>query len=926
MNSHLVFPCLKRALCALCAAILCLAVLPSAALAEEDYSYTYPEDYTGIINPSVPYDPLLEYSDIPPEERHVPNTEQGPAGLRPFALTPSMVPASYSYPRVLLSTSAVTVNVTFYGNYCLYNAGGSAVLAIVSGMPYTFAVAGSEITLSAGGVELYRAEQFNIKEHTPPEGMGRNKFTLANSEYGIKSYYGSLSAHFSSGLKLVNRVYIDDYLCGVVPNEIGDGFGAAALGAQTVAARNYVYNYHRPSSYYDLGDTTTHQVYKGISGATNTPAAVAATKGQILYYDGMPLENIYYGASNGGVTELTSHRWTVDHTYPPYIEIVADPYDLQYSQNYGSNSYLEETVVSQTGDSKGMLRTMLKNALALTDAEAGTIQFTDVTLSADCLHNINYTESDGTVRNYAGFREIYRGVKKDDTKIYCSQFLTLTAVVSCTYTKGGQPCTLTNQSVTIEKSVLGNGNYGFTNTSLGCFWLIDNQDGTYTVRHGRYGHGIGMSQIGARQMSAQGFSVSAILQLYYPNTTLAVSPNYTDAEELTDLPTTLSDGRAVVNNGFIYATANTDSIKLGLAKAGDKLVVTGTEGVFYVVNYNGRAAYVAKSAFTPVYGKIKIVNVTTSCNVRSGPSTNYTKIGDANLGTLYTLLDMNAAPGWYKIVYSSKYPIAYVSTDYAELVADTPASIATYPITVTRPAGYTDTTLWVDGIPAYTTVSGGNLIAEVYATTARTVTMYQYDSQGIPLGSYAWTLSYSAAGGYTATALPDLQNLLSYQGCAIRVTGVTGLRFISGIGENLRKQLLTTAGVGGYRLKEYGTVVINGALMTYYPFTKGAPGTAFGVSYDSKNDVSIDKQDGRIWYASVMTNIPVESYKTKQGFRAYAILEKSGIQYVFYGPQIDRSLYYVATQVMAANEFAEGTDAYAFVKGIIDAADAGGGG
>lgn len=928
MDRHLFFPCLKRVLCVLCAVVVCLTALPNIALAQEDYSYTYPDDYLGVIDPSVPYDPLLEPSNIPPEEWHTGNTSQSPRGFGMFSSSGQMVPASYSYPRVLLSTSGTSVDVVFFGNYCLYDNFGQAVLTIVPRTVYTFAATGSQVALSSGGALLYSAAQFDIREHTPPEGQNKNYFTLSNTAHGVNlSYYGSLSVHYNSGLKLVNRVYIDDYLCGVVPNEIGDGFGAAALGAQAVAARNYAYNKRNLGSYYDLVDTTKDQVYKGISSAINTPAAIAATKGQILYFENSPLTQIYYGASNGGMTELTSHRWTVDHSYPPYVEIVEDSYDLKYSKNYGSNSYLEEITVTQTGDSKGMLKAMLKNVLGLDDTEAGTIQITAVTLSADILHNINYTEIvDGKPieRNFAGFREIYRGVKKDDTKPYCSQFLTLTAVMSYTYTKSGQLYTLENQAITIDRSTLGNGNYGFKNSDLSCFWLVDNNDGTYTVRRGRYGHGIGMSQIGARQMGAEGKSAEFILTYYYPNTTLAVSSEYTPAETLAAPPTTLSnDVRTVASDSFVYATANANSIRLGIAKAGSALTVTGVSGDFFAVNYNVGQGYVGKNAFTPAYGKIKIVNVTTSCNVRSGPSTSYGILGSAPKGVEYALLDMSAAPGWYKINYNGSN--GYVSANYADLVANTPAPITTYSITVTPPTGYTDTTLWVDGIPAYTVKNGTDLTAEVYATTAKTVTMYQYDGS-IPVGMYTWTLNYNASVGYTATALPELQNFLSYEGCAIRVTGATGLRFISGIDENLRSQLLTTLGVGGYRLKEYGTVVINGALMTYYPFTKGAPGTAFGISYDSKNDVSIDKQNGRIWYASVMTNIPVESYKTKQGFRAYAILESSGVPYIFYGPQIDRSLYYVATQVMAANEFAEGTDAYAFVKGIIDAADAGGGG
>ncbi len=891
--------------------ISCFLTLPVPVHANtmEDFSYTYPEADSAGADYSVPYDPLLESVDIDPSDRHADNSSASLWNkFSMFSFASPMVPAEYSYPRVLLSTSRVSADIIFSGNYCLYDDSGQPVFIPESGIVYTLSYAAGKVEISIAGAVLYSGEQFVLSEHTPPSGQSYNYFSVYNTAHGSNlSYLGSLAVYAAldstQGLYLVNRIYMEDYLCGVVPCEIGEGYGAVALQAQAVAARNYAYNAITNSNCYDLVDTATDQVYKGILSAPNSAAAVAATDKKLLTYDGTAVE-LFYSASNGGVTEIPSHRWTPQSILPAYIEIKADPYDLTYGKNNGSNDYLEEIAVPKTGlDSAGMLKAMIKNAYSLTDAEANTIVLTAVTLSAD-----NADES---------HRSTYEA-NKGAGAYFCSHFSTLTATCTGTYTKGGVEYSMDATQISIGASVLENGSFGFTNTKLRCFWLVDNGS-DYTVRHGRYGHGIGMSQIGARQMAAEGQSATQILTFYYPNTMLTVSDDFIGRETLTSLPVLSSDLRAVVYDSYVYLRANTGSLTLGVVKAGATVGVTGEKDAFYSIMLDGKIGYVPKAAFTPIYGSITIANVTTSCNVRSEPSTaggSATIIGQAPLGASYALLQANVAAGWHKISYNGQ--VAYVSATYARLVLNAGTVIGSYQITVTPPAGYTDPVVWVDGVAVPAINVNGVLTATIHETTAKTIVMYKLRSSGTPQEMYAWTLSYSASGGYTATPLPAaMQNLLTYHGCAIRVTGNTGLRFISGINQNMRTQLLGT-GIGGFRLVEYGTVVINNNSIGVYPFTKGGVAAKYGRSYwDASNDYYINITDGRIQFASVLVDIETANYNWYYGFRPYAIVEKDGIQYTFYGGQVSRSMYHVAKQIIAAGEFAPGSSAYTFVNNII---------
>lgn len=906
-NGHEHSTGMRRALAAFLVVSLCFTVLPVSADAEGDFAYTYPEEYSGIIDPTVPYDPLLEPSDVPPEERHSTDPASG-TSFRRFSLLSSI--GNPWYPQVLLSTEHQNVAVVFFGNYCLYNASGVPVLVLTTGATYVFSYANNQVTVSCLDTVLYSDTELTIKEHTPPSGKSWNYFTVYNTRKGYNlSYYGNLLVYINgTDINLVNRVYMEDYLRGVVPHEIGEGYGLAALQAQAVASRTYAYNKtikRNASTHYDLVDTSSSQVYNGISNTTpNSDLAVQDTDRQILMYNGEVVD-LYYSASNGGVTEIPSHSWSTSEI-KAYNVIKTDSYDLAFARANGG-SYINEIMVPKSGMAPSMeldafVKAVIKEKYLLDDTVLTQIKVTSVKL--EVLPN-----------DYADLSEkaAYIAVYGDGAE-YCSNFTKLN--LTCNGVSGS-PAEVNLEGVPIEVTTSELTNCGFTNTDFRCFWLTDS--GTYyTIRHGRYGHGIGMSQIGARQMAKEGMNVDFILTFYYPGTARAVGSD-SSREMLTALPTLSTEPRAVISDNYIYMRPNVESLTYGIARMKTALQVTGINGSFTTIAFEGKTGYVPKTTFDFSFSNIVIKNVTTSCNIREGASSASQDVGDAMLGSSYELVDAYEQPGWYKIKYGSG--TAYISSQYALPVSTAVGTvIPDYPITVTPPSDYTDSILWVDGISIPATRNGSTLTATIHVATAKTVTMYKLRSSGTPESMYAWTLSYTAPGGYTATPLPaDMQNLLAYQGCSIRVTGKTGIRFTSSIDQNLRARLIGD-GVEGFKLLEYGTVVISSSSIGVYPFIKDVGATKFGRSYwDASNDYYTGIVGGRIRFASVRIDLPVEEYARDYGFRAYAIVTKEGISYTFYCGQVTpRSMYYVAKQVMAANEFAQGTAAYNFVKNIID--------
>lgn len=252
------------------------------------------------------------------------------------------------------------------------------------------------------------------------------------------------------------------------------------------------------------------------------------------------------------------------------------------------------------------------------------------------------------------------------------------------------------------------------------------------------------------------------------------------------------------------------------------------------------------------------------------------------------------------------------------------APTASTNVVLTIPGGYSDATVYLDGV-AYTAIKrDGRYIVTAPNANAKTAVVYQYNESGVPVGMYVWTLSY-ADGAYVATAQPGLQNLLGYHGFSVRIVGRSGLRCRSSISESMRTAL-TSTGINGYTLKDYGTIVMSEANRKKYPMTKGGEKTLTVIAYGLENGTKVDriyeKASGRVYYTAVLVGLPVEQYKAQTAFRGYATLEKNGEEITIYGPIKERSIYDLAKQTLASGKYQEGSATDVFLKKLISDADA----
>jgi len=108
-----------------------------------------------------------------------------------------------------------------------------------------------------------------------------------------KRYRGDLViTPTDSGLLVVNRLSMDDYLRGVVPLEIGNRTSAemAAVQAQAVAARTYAYKHLTSSRSFDMYATVQDQVYGGVDAEKPlSDTAIMTTADVVVLYNGQPI-------------------------------------------------------------------------------------------------------------------------------------------------------------------------------------------------------------------------------------------------------------------------------------------------------------------------------------------------------------------------------------------------------------------------------------------------------------------------------------------------------------------------------------------------------------------------------------------------------------------------------------------------------------
>jgi stage II sporulation protein D len=194
--------------------------------------------------------------------------------------------------------------------------------ALTAGSAYTVRAtpAGTELADETGAVRARFSGAFRVQT-VAPAGTVR---------LGAARYRGALRIIRSgSRLDVVNVVELEQYLYGVVPREMPAKWGdeaPASLEAQAIAARTYAVAGYKPQAAWDHTADQRSQVYGGVGAEDpRSTAAVDATRGQVLTFQGSLITAFFFSTS-GGRTERVENVFTTSPPLP-YLVSVPDPFD-----------------------------------------------------------------------------------------------------------------------------------------------------------------------------------------------------------------------------------------------------------------------------------------------------------------------------------------------------------------------------------------------------------------------------------------------------------------------------------------------------------------------------------------------------------------------------------------------------------------------
>ncbi|MEH7821336.1 SpoIID/LytB domain-containing protein [Bacillus altitudinis] len=345
-----------------------------------------------------------------------------------------------------------------------------------------------QLNISNGKISLKGIKTYNTVRVVPEKYSTKNVLQIAG-----KPYLGNINFAIESGyIRPTNEnIPFEDYLKGVVPNEMPASWHVEALKAQAVAARTY--------SVKSIGkvvpDTTAFQVYGGYNWYTNSTKAVDATKGKVLKYNNQLISATYY-SSNGGYTEASEEVWGNALPYLVAKQDTKDPvnaWTLKLSKKQLGTTLTASKAASEWSKAKEA------NAADLAGLKSWLLKNKETAASDMRIASISSLTFSGKTK----------GQRAKTVSIKLNYHL---KNKTGTYTVNKS--TTASMKMTEFRTVMGATKVKST------FASVKNNTNDFTISGKGYGHGIGMSQYGAKARAESGNSYSSILSFYYPGTKL----------------------------------------------------------------------------------------------------------------------------------------------------------------------------------------------------------------------------------------------------------------------------------------------------------------------------------------------------------------------------------------------------------------------
>ena len=387
-----------------------------------------------------------------------------------------------------------------------------------------------EIEIAAGDTfSIYHDSEYFVNDriYLKPKALtGRTRFTNIERNNGGQGYYGVFELEKrEEGILLINEVLLEEYLYAVVPSEMPGYYPLEALKAQAISARTYAYNkmIHCGLSSYgaNLDDSATYQVYNNIKENENTTTAVKETRGELLYAKDGLAGTYYYSTSCGFGTDAAI--WNANN-------VNTLPYLKAKEMTMENPSYTSEEMQTEEVFERFISNTDTSHFEAEESWYRWTYEHENIDKIAEKLvsrlenyPNYVFTSKDGASWGHTpleeGFVITEIEVKRRGAGGTIEELLVTTDKgnflvkneyhVRAVVTDGEAKAELQNDNT-----------YACGNLLPSAFFMIETEKNNDQVTGikltgGGFGHGVGMSQNGARNLADLGYSAKDILEFYY---------------------------------------------------------------------------------------------------------------------------------------------------------------------------------------------------------------------------------------------------------------------------------------------------------------------------------------------------------------------------------------------------------------------------
>ncbi|MBQ3782756.1 MAG: SpoIID/LytB domain-containing protein [Lachnospiraceae bacterium] len=365
-----------------------------------------------------------------------------------------------------------------------------------------------------------------------PKSGGKITIKSIKRNQGNPTYRGTLVIRSeSSGLAVINNLPLEEYLYGVVGSEMSESFPKEALKTQAVTARSFAYAHMNSDKYKSLGadldDSNAYQVYNNIKESSKITNAVEETENQVIK-DGKKIISAYYFATSFGETSLPSEVWggkTEDAFYNSIVQIFGGK-----TKNLSTNSKFKKFIDDkkiELFDRKSEWYRWSSNI-----SKANLQKRINEKIMSCCMLYPKYIKKLQPDGSYASAMISTVGTLKNVTVVDREN----SGMVKSVKIKGSK-CTVLVESVTAAKILLAttygelkrqnastlSNLYSLPSSYFSVSKVTSGSAVTYDIQGGGYGHNVGMSQNGAKQMAKDGYEYTDILKHYYNVDVLGVT-------------------------------------------------------------------------------------------------------------------------------------------------------------------------------------------------------------------------------------------------------------------------------------------------------------------------------------------------------------------------------------------------------------------